>query len=309
MLGFLLVDEATFRVDEAAAAKQLGEAGQPVLAAAIGRARRARRTGRRAAIEEALQGRARRGSRASSRATRSGRCGWRSPAAPCRRRCSSRWSCSAASGRWPDCAPRCRDRGFVIERWRDRGGLLRRRRHPRRLRPGGQGGVPRRVRRRRRLRAVAGGLRPALRPVRPRRGAISSRCARSARPTSCAGAGRDRRPRDVRRDRGAPVRAGRPVTTGCSTTCCPACRRCATGELRLGLITNNEPVHQRGKLAQVGLSDGFDVVVISGEVGVAKPDPAIFEYACSALGVAAAAGAARGGPARPRCARRRTPPG
>ena len=56
--------------------------------------------------------------------------------------------------------------------------------------------------------------------------------------------------------------------------------------VRLGLITNNEPVHQRGKLAQVGLSDGFDVVVISGEVGLAKPDPAIFEYACSAVGVA-----------------------
>jgi putative hydrolase of the HAD superfamily len=56
--------------------------------------------------------------------------------------------------------------------------------------------------------------------------------------------------------------------------------------LRLGLITNNEPVHQRGKLAHVGLADGFDAVVISGEVGVAKPDPAIFAHACAAVGVA-----------------------
>ncbi len=35
MLGFLLVDEASFAVDETAAAKQLGEAGQLVLAAAV----------------------------------------------------------------------------------------------------------------------------------------------------------------------------------------------------------------------------------------------------------------------------------
>jgi glutamyl-tRNA synthetase len=35
MVRFLLVDEAEFSVDEAAAAKQLGEAGQVVLAAAI----------------------------------------------------------------------------------------------------------------------------------------------------------------------------------------------------------------------------------------------------------------------------------
>ena len=37
----------------------------------------------------------------SSRATRSGRCGWRSPGAGSRRRCSSRWSCSAARSRSP----------------------------------------------------------------------------------------------------------------------------------------------------------------------------------------------------------------
>ena len=56
--------------------------------------------------------------------------------------------------------------------------------------------------------------------------------------------------------------------------------------LKLGVITNSEPAHQRRKLRAVGLADAFDTVVISGEFGVAKPDPAIFEHACAAIGVA-----------------------
>ncbi len=59
--------------------------------------------------------------------------------------------------------------------------------------------------------------------------------------------------------------------------------------LRLGVITNNDGVHQRRKLAAVGLGDAFDVVVISGEFGVGKPDPAIFSHACAELGVDAGA--------------------
>jgi putative hydrolase of the HAD superfamily len=55
--------------------------------------------------------------------------------------------------------------------------------------------------------------------------------------------------------------------------------------VRTGLITNNEPVHQRDKLARVGLLDRFDAVVISGEFGIAKPDPAIFRHACALLDV------------------------
>jgi putative hydrolase of the HAD superfamily len=55
--------------------------------------------------------------------------------------------------------------------------------------------------------------------------------------------------------------------------------------IRLGLITNNEPVHQRAKLAQVGLDTGFDAVVISGEVGFAKPAGEIFAHACNLAGV------------------------
>jgi putative hydrolase of the HAD superfamily len=55
--------------------------------------------------------------------------------------------------------------------------------------------------------------------------------------------------------------------------------------LRLGLITNNDGVHQREKLAAVGLGEQFDAIVISGEVGVPKPRPEIFVAACAALGV------------------------
>lgn len=55
---------------------------------------------------------------------------------------------------------------------------------------------------------------------------------------------------------------------------------------RLGVITNNESVHQRRKLATVGLADYFDAVVISGEQGVAKPDAGIFTRGCELIGVA-----------------------
>ena len=56
--------------------------------------------------------------------------------------------------------------------------------------------------------------------------------------------------------------------------------------LLLGLITNNESVHQRAKIKAVGLDELVDVIVISGEIGVAKPEAAIFAHACALLGVA-----------------------
>lgn len=55
--------------------------------------------------------------------------------------------------------------------------------------------------------------------------------------------------------------------------------------LLLGLITNNESAHQRAKIRAVGLDGLVDVIVISGEFGVGKPDPAIFAHACAQLGV------------------------
>lgn len=55
--------------------------------------------------------------------------------------------------------------------------------------------------------------------------------------------------------------------------------------LMLAAVTNAPGAHQRGKLATVGLIDAFDVLVIAEEVGIAKPDPAIFRLACTRLGV------------------------
>ncbi|MGH3263397.1 MAG: HAD family hydrolase, partial [Trebonia sp.] len=55
----------------------------------------------------------------------------------------------------------------------------------------------------------------------------------------------------------------------------PALDELRRRDLAIGLITNNEPDHQRGKLAHVGLDKLVDAIVISGELGVAKPDAAI----------------------------------
>lgn len=53
---------------------------------------------------------------------------------------------------------------------------------------------------------------------------------------------------------------------------------------RLALITNGAPCLQREKLAASGLGHHFELVVVSGEWGVAKPDPSIFAHALERLG-------------------------
>ncbi|HEY2725138.1 MAG TPA: HAD family hydrolase [Pseudonocardiaceae bacterium] len=55
--------------------------------------------------------------------------------------------------------------------------------------------------------------------------------------------------------------------------------------LRLAAITNAAGEYQRAKLGALGLESVFDAVMISGELGVAKPNRAIFRTACAALGV------------------------
>jgi putative hydrolase of the HAD superfamily len=55
---------------------------------------------------------------------------------------------------------------------------------------------------------------------------------------------------------------------------------------KLGLITNGPSAIQRAKIERFGLAEYFDELVVSGEVGVAKPDPAIFRLALERLGVA-----------------------
>jgi putative hydrolase of the HAD superfamily len=51
-----------------------------------------------------------------------------------------------------------------------------------------------------------------------------------------------------------------------------------------GLVTNGPRLVQREKIEKFDLSKYFDVIVISGEVGVAKPDPRIFHCALSSIG-------------------------
>jgi putative hydrolase of the HAD superfamily len=54
----------------------------------------------------------------------------------------------------------------------------------------------------------------------------------------------------------------------------------------IGAVTNASCPHQRARLAALGISRYFDVVVSAGELGVAKPAPEIFHAACEQLGAA-----------------------
>jgi putative hydrolase of the HAD superfamily len=57
--------------------------------------------------------------------------------------------------------------------------------------------------------------------------------------------------------------------------------------LPIALITNGAADSQRDKLRALGIEQRFDAVVISGEVGRAKPDAVVFALALERLGVAA----------------------
>jgi len=59
----------------------------------------------------------------------------------------------------------------------------------------------------------------------------------------------------------------------------------ANPAIKLAVVTNGEGEAQRAKLTAIGLAERFALVVASGEVGVAKPDAAIFALACERLGV------------------------
>jgi HAD superfamily hydrolase (TIGR01509 family) len=54
-------------------------------------------------------------------------------------------------------------------------------------------------------------------------------------------------------------------------------------QIATALVTNSSTRTQQAKLEAVGLESAFDVVVISGSIGVAKPDAAIFEAALGRL--------------------------
>jgi putative hydrolase of the HAD superfamily len=55
--------------------------------------------------------------------------------------------------------------------------------------------------------------------------------------------------------------------------------------VRIGLVTNGDLRAQSAKLRVTGLLPRIEHIVASGEVGVAKPDAAIFERACAVFGV------------------------
>ena len=54
---------------------------------------------------------------------------------------------------------------------------------------------------------------------------------------------------------------------------------------RLGIVTNGAPDLQHAKITGMGLRPYFDTIVVSGEVGVGKPDARVFSRALDALGV------------------------
>ncbi|QYK05559.1 pyrimidine 5'-nucleotidase [Shewanella zhangzhouensis] len=56
------------------------------------------------------------------------------------------------------------------------------------------------------------------------------------------------------------------------------------GRYRLGIITNGFTELQRIRLERTGFADHFELLVISEEVGLAKPDRAIFDHALDAMG-------------------------
>jgi len=57
---------------------------------------------------------------------------------------------------------------------------------------------------------------------------------------------------------------------------------------RVGIVSNNVLDEQQEKLLVCGLDQFVDELVVSGEVGVSKPDPVIFHTALNRLGVTAA---------------------
>src|SRR5207249_3622441 len=52
----------------------------------------------------------------------------------------------------------------------------------------------------------------------------------------------------------------------------------------LALVTNGDATHQRRKIQQYGLAGFFDAVLIEGEFGVGKPDPAVYRHVLTTLG-------------------------
>ncbi len=59
------------------------------------------------------------------------------------------------------------------------------------------------------------------------------------------------------------------------------------GQVSLGLVTNALSHIQRARIERVGIGHYFQSIVISSELGIAKPDPGIFDVAFDQLGLSA----------------------
>lgn len=53
---------------------------------------------------------------------------------------------------------------------------------------------------------------------------------------------------------------------------------------KLGLVTNGFAATHHDKIDRLGLRDRMDAFFLADEVGMVKPDPALFRHACTALG-------------------------
>jgi len=65
-------------------------------------------------------------------------------------------------------------------------------------------------------------------------------------------------------------------------------RKLRTAGVRVGLLTNGAPDLQREKIEASGLGMFFDAAVVSGEIGIGKPEPRIFHHLLDRLGVSPA---------------------
>jgi putative hydrolase of the HAD superfamily len=57
--------------------------------------------------------------------------------------------------------------------------------------------------------------------------------------------------------------------------------------ISLALVTNGDASQQRDKIARHALAPYFDTIVIEGEFGAGKPEPAVYRHALAALGAQA----------------------
>ena len=60
----------------------------------------------------------------------------------------------------------------------------------------------------------------------------------------------------------------------------PCLAALASAGIGMGLVSNGDGPSQRDKVAAVGLAGRLDPVIVSGELGLHKPDPRVFHEAC-----------------------------